>query len=204
MAMGNESDRLPTDEMLVARCQQGDFEAFAEVYRRYRRPVIAYINQITRNYDDAACIAQDVFLSVFEHVGRFDTERRFSTWLFAIARNAAIDYLQTRYRKTMVDVANLDQDNNPAAMAFDGAASISETLARTESNHLLAEAIAKLPQMHREIIELVVFQDRSYEEASAILNGVSPNTLRSRMFHALRRLRGLLQQVGGKQGNELI
>lgn len=202
--MGNDPERTPTDEILVGRCQRGDFAAFAELYQRYRRPVIAYINQITRNYDDASCIAQDVFLSVFEHVGRFDTERRFSTWLFAIARNAAIDYLQSRYRKPVMDVTDLDQDNSPNSLSFDGATSIAETLAKAESNKLLADAIAQLPQMHREIIELVVFQDRSYEEASTILGGVSPNTLRSRMFHALRRLRTMLQQTGGKQGQELI
>lgn len=202
--MGHVSDRSPTDEILAVNCQQGDFSAFAELYQRYRRPVISYINQITHNYEDSACVAQDVFLSVFEHVGRFDPERRFSTWLFAIARNAAIDYLQARYRKTIVNIGDVDQDNSPASVSFDGTAHIADTLGRAESNQLLTAAIAQLPQMHREIIELVVFQDRSYDEASVILGGINPNTLRSRMFHALRRLRVMLLQAGGKMGQELI
>lgn len=202
--MGNDQERPSNDEILAGRCQKGDFAAFAQLYERYRRPVIAYINQITRNYEDAACVAQDVFLSVFQNVSRFDTDRRFSTWLFAIARNAAIDYLQSRYRRPVLDVNELDSDSAHGGLSFDGAASIAETLARSESNQLLTAAIAQLPQMHREIIELVVFQERSYDEASVILGGVSPNTLRSRMFHALRRLRTLLQASGGQQGQALI
>jgi DNA-directed RNA polymerase specialized sigma24 family protein len=68
-----------SDEQLVGLCQSGDFTAFEELYERYQRPILAYIYQITRNYEEAACIAQDVFLKVFEHVDRFDVTRRFST-----------------------------------------------------------------------------------------------------------------------------
>jgi len=202
--MGNDPERTPTDEILVGRCQRGDFAAFAELYQRYRRPVIAYINQITRNYDDASCIAQDVFLSVFEHVGRFDTERRFSTWLFAIARNAAIDHIQARRRRGVTGIESLDNEAEPVGRHV-RPGHITETLARAESNQLLTEAITHLPLIHREIIELVVFQELSYDEAAAIIGGgVTANTLRSRMFHALRHLRVLLSGPGGEQGQGLI
>lgn len=198
-------DRQPPDEVLVGRCQKGDFSAFAELYERYRRPIISYIYQIARNYDDAACIAQDVFMSVFEHVGRFDTERRFSTWLFAISRNAAIDFIHARNRKPVMDVSQLDKEGQVSIPTRNFNNSLADTLAQSESNELLREAIGQLSQMHREIIELIVFQEHSYEEASKIMGGnATPNTLRSRMFHALRRLRALLQQSGGKDGEGLL
>jgi RNA polymerase sigma-70 factor (ECF subfamily) len=195
------------DEVLVAKCQQGDFAAFEIIYERYRRPILAYIYQITRNYDESACIGQDVFLRVFEHVGRFDTTRRFSTWLYTIARNASIDYLQSRSRKVMIGFTDLDRDdesNSVAANAPAPGVSVETKLAKSESNRLLAEALAELPQIYREIIELVIFQELSYEDASAILGGMSLGTLRSRMFHALRRLRQILQARGGDQGENLI
>lgn len=195
------------DEVLVAKCQQGDFAAFEIIYERYRRPILAYIYQITRNYDESACIGQDVFLRVFEHVGRFDVTRRFSTWLYTIARNASIDYLQSRSRKVMIGFTDLDRDdesNSVAANAPAPGVSVETKLARNESNKLLAEALAELPQIYREIIELVIFQELSYEDASAILGGMSLGTLRSRMFHALRRLRQILQAKGGDQGENLI
>ncbi|HEX3134438.1 MAG TPA: sigma-70 family RNA polymerase sigma factor, partial [Planctomycetota bacterium] len=168
---------------------------------------LAYIYQITRNYDESACIGQDVFLRVFEHVGRFDITRRFSTWLYTIARNASIDYLQSRSRKVMIGFTDLDRDdesNSVAANAPAPGVSVETKLAKSESNKMLAEALAELPQIYREIIELVIFQELSYEDASAILGGMSLGTLRSRMFHALRRLRQILQAKGGDQGENLI
>ncbi len=195
------------DEVLVAKCQVGDFAAFEVIYDRYRRPILAYIYQITRNYDESACIAQDVFMRVFEHVNRFDVTRRFSTWLYTIARNASIDYLQSRSRKVMIGFTDLDRDDESGSFAANAAApglSVETKLSRGESNKLLADALAELPQIYREIIELVIFQELSYEDASAILGGMSLGTLRSRMFHALRRLRQILQIRGGDQGENLI
>src|SRR5258708_35100189 len=113
-----------SDEQLVASCQSGDFAAFEELYQRYQRPILAYIYQITRNYDEAACIAQDVFLKVFEHVDRFDITRRFSTWFYTIARNAAIDYLQARSRKVMVTFTDLDREEESNTMATTAAAPV--------------------------------------------------------------------------------
>jgi RNA polymerase sigma-70 factor, ECF subfamily len=196
------------DEVLVAKCQNGNFAAFEILYERYRRPILAYIYQITRNYDESACIAQDVFMRVFEHVDRFDINRRFSTWLYTIARNASIDYLQSRSRKVMIGFTDLDRDEeNAGSIAANAAApgvSVEAKLSRAEANKLLADALAELPQIYREIIELVIFQELSYEDASVILGGMSLGTLRSRMFHALRRLREILQVQGGEQGENLI
>jgi RNA polymerase sigma-70 factor, ECF subfamily len=195
------------DEVLVAKCQQGDFSAFEIIYERYRRPILAYIYQITRNYDESACIGQDVFMRVFEHVGRFDITRRFSTWLYTIARNASIDYLQSRSRKVMIGFTDLDRDDESGSIAANAAApgsSVETKLSKAESNKLLASALAELPQIYREIIELVIFQELSYEDASAILGGMSLGTLRSRMFHALRRLRQILNASGGEDGENLI
>jgi len=196
-----------SDEVLVARCQEGDFAAFEVLYQRYQRPILAYIYQITRNYEESACIAQDVFMRVFEHVDRFDIKRRFTTWFYTIARNAAIDYLQSRNRKAMVSFSDLDRDDEHDSVAVNTGASgpsIEAALSGGESKQLLTAALAELPQIYREIIELVIFQDHSYEEASVILGGVSLGTLRSRMFHALRRLRASLEGVAGKDGENLL
>ncbi len=198
-----------SDEELVGRCQAGDFSAFEVLYIRYQRPILAYIYQITRDYESSACIAQDVFMRVFEHVSSFDLKRRFTTWFYTIARNAAIDHLHSRNRRAMVTFSDLDREEgtNPEPVSTSHLADqepIESTLARRESNVLLAAALGELPQIYREIIELVIFQERSYEDASAILGGISPGTLRSRMFHALKRLRVRLEQVGGQDGRNLL
>ncbi|MFW5882422.1 MAG: RNA polymerase sigma factor [Planctomycetota bacterium] len=196
-----------SDEDLVAMCQQGSLTAFEEIYRRYQRPILAYIYQIARNYEESGCIAQDVFLKVFENVQRFDTDRRFSTWFYTIARNAAIDYLQSRRRRVMVTFSDLDRsegDNTVLQVSRAVSEKVEARMSRDEANHALREALGELPQIYREIIELVIFQEMSYEEASEILGGISLGTLRSRMFHALRNLRQILARTCGWEGQNIL
>ena len=88
-----------TDEQLAERCQGGSLSAFEELYRRYQRPILAYIYQITRDYEEAACIAQDVFLKVFEKVDRFDIKRKFSTWFSAESYEYSWQFLRRRCRQ---------------------------------------------------------------------------------------------------------
>ncbi len=197
-------DGHPPDEILLAQCQRGDFSSFEIIYQRYQRPILAYLYQLVRDYEDAGNLAQDVFLRVFEHVGSFDTNRKFSTWFYAIARNAALDFLSSRARRSNVSLSGMtDDDSNEPGLPAPNLEAIESTLARAESTTILRQALDELPPVHREVIELVVFQEKSYEEASEILGGVSTGTLRSRMFHALRRLRTRLEGVGGADGRNL-
>ena len=202
----------PSDEELARRCQTGDFAAFELLYTRYQRPIVAYIYQIIRNYEEAGSIAQDAFLKVFEHVASFDASRRFSTWFYTIARNVAIDYLQSRRRQVMVSFTDYDrgrpgekgETDSLAANLPAPAIQIDKALAASEAKIRLTAALAELPQMYRELIELVIFQERTYEEAAVILGGVPLGTLRSRMFHALRRMRDRIEREGGMALEDLL
>lgn len=196
-----------SDEALARACQDGDLAAFDVLFERYQRPIRAYIYQVVHNFDDASCIAQDVFLKVFEKVGSFDTQRRFSTWFYTVARNAAIDFLHARRRKAMVSFTDLDRsdgDNTILEVSPGKSPKVETPLVQGESIEHLRAAMQRLPQIYREIIELVILQDLSYEEASQILGGVSLGTLRSRMFHALRHLRRILSDVAGYDGDDLL
>ena len=193
-----------TDEDLAAACQGGDYAAFEELYQRWHRPMLSYLHQITRDYDEAACVAQDVFLRVFEHIGRFDNQRRFSTWLYTVARNIAMDRLSARSRRTMASLDDLDAEDRRLPEPTASASAVEAVLARRESDALLATALGDLPQIHREIIELIIFQGIDYEEAGRILGGVAAGTLRSRMHHALKRLRLELERTLGKDADQAM
>lgn len=196
-----------SDERLAGRCRDGDLDAFALLYERYRRPILAYLYQIVRDYDQAACIGQDVFLKLFQRADRYDPSRRFSTWFYAVARNTALDWLQARNRRPQVSFSDVDAEAPAIAAAHPAAQARPEAdagLHHREMAEVLARELAALPQIYREIIELVVYQDMSYEQASEILGGVSLGTLRSRMFHALRLLRTRLEAVAGPDGRNLV
>jgi DNA-directed RNA polymerase specialized sigma24 family protein len=107
----------------------------------------------------------------------------------------------------MVTFTDLDRDDDGGGIAASASApdaNVAERLSRKEAGGLLIAALEELPQMYREIIELVIFQEKTYEDASLILGGISLGTLRSRMFHALRRLRSLLEKAGGATGDNLL
>ena len=184
----------PSDETLVARCQMGDYAAFEVLYRRWQKPILAYLTQLTRDREAAACLSQETFMKVFEHSERFDTNRRFTTWLYTIARNSALDWLTSKHRTTSVPFSGLASDDGQAVEYAAPLVPIETLLAKQESLEILAKALETLSPIHREIVELVIFRELSYEDAAVILGGeVSLGTLRSRLHHALRHLRTVLE-----------
>ena len=200
-------DEAISDEELALRCQQGDMSAFEVLFERYQAPIRAYIYQIVHNYDDAACIAQEAFLKVFEKVNSFDVNRKFSSWFFTVSRNVAIDFLHSRRRKAMVTFSDLDRsegDNIMEKNASGPSIAVDAGMVQEDSVEQLRIAMEQLPQIFREIIELIIFQGLSYEQASEILGGVSLGTLRSRMFHALKHLRRSLTSIAGENGLDLL
>ena len=196
-----------TDEALLKRCQKGDYTAFEEVYQRYHRPILAYIYQMVQNYEDARNLTQEVFLKLFEKSESFDSKRRFSTWFYTVARHSAIDFLQSRHKRSSVNISAFegqDGSNHILSSILASNTDIAKGVMSKEAGDYLRQALQRLPVIYREIIELVVFQDCTYSQASEILDGISEGTLRSRMFYALKLLREQLTSVGGYHGENLI
>ena len=179
----------------------GDYDAFEILYRRYQRPLMAFVYQMVQDYHDSCNIVQEVFLKLYERGDRYDPSRKFSSWFYAVARNATIDYCKRRRNKLkMLEpdlAADLADEHEPPPLEPD-------RLEQDEAIAVLHEALRELPPDYRAVVELVAFQGMSYEEASEALGGVSLGTLRSRMYHAIRRLRTVLSGAGGEAGENLI
>ena len=88
-----------TDEQLVALVLRGDRDRFGELIGRYQARLVNYLYRLLRNLDDAHDLAQEVFLKVYQALDRFDPQYRFSTWLFRVAQNAAIDQIRRQRLK---------------------------------------------------------------------------------------------------------
>src|SRR5437879_9784753 len=89
------------DRALVVRILEGDRDRFTDLVRRYEKRVINYVYRITHRYEEAHDLAQDIFVKVYLALDRYDSKYQFSTWLFRIAQNAAIDVLR---KKTVIEV----------------------------------------------------------------------------------------------------
>src|SRR5882672_11321069 len=84
------------DRTLVARVLEGDRDRFTELVKRYEKRIVNYVYRITHRYEEAHDLAQEIFVKVFLALDRYDPKYQFSTWLFRIAQNSAIDALRKK------------------------------------------------------------------------------------------------------------
>ncbi len=182
------------DREWVKRVRAGDDAAFALLLERYQRPVVAFLYRMTGSADEARDLAQDVFVRAYRAMKtlRFRlTRATFSTWLFQIARHAAIDEIRRRNRRP--------------TCSLDGHPELAETLSHTGSQpdqaaeaadvqQHIAQALARLPEDQRTALVLSVYHDRRHAEIAAIMN-CSIKSVESRIYRARRQLMVLLRPI---------
>jgi len=145
---------MPTDEELVADVLKGDRERFGDLIDRYQGRLVNYLFRLLRNADDAHDMAQEVFVKVYQVLDRFDPQSRFSTWLFRVAQNAAIDQILRRRLKL---VSLHQEDDGGEARDWDlpsGDRGPYGELRNRERGEAIQEAIDGLPWEYRELILL--------------------------------------------------
>lgn len=175
-----------TDTALVERVREGDMQAYAELVRRYQGPVLGFAINYLKDRQAAGDVAQEVFLKAYKAIRTYETRNQavFSTWLFAIARNACIDEL----RKARRDHDSLESEDPLPRVEP------SQTLDvdRGRFNSLLEEALGALSLKHREAFDLTFVQGLSFVEAASVLDS-NAFTIRSRAekarSHLMKKLR---------------
>jgi RNA polymerase sigma-70 factor (ECF subfamily) len=172
----------PTDEELMARVAARDRDAFTRLLDRHLAPLQRFLSRLTGNVADADEVSQEAMLRVWNHAQRWQPGRvKFSTWLYRIARNLAIDRLR-RHRHGDADaLANLVDDAPDAFAQLDAA----RRAAMTRS------AIAALPERQRSALLLCHFDGFSNQQAAAVLE-ISVDALESLLARARRTLRTAL------------
>lgn len=168
-----------TDERSrVLAAQAGDASARAWIVRQYSPAVYRFCLRMLRNEEDARDVAQEAMLKVMRSLDRVDTEKRFSTWVFGIARNAAIDaYRRRRHIAAEAPIEPVDPSPSPLELST-----------RQERAHRLQEALDSLPPMYREVLVMYHFEHMKYKEIADILE-LPIGTVMNRIFRARERLR---------------
>ena len=179
----------PPDErelaLIVDRARRGSAEAFDELARRVRDRVRTWALRITRDPDDAEDVAQLVLLRVRERLGGFEGDSRFSTWLYRVTRNVALNR-----RRREVHRAQL-LDAREAELARDGVVEVGETLERAERARaatLALALLAELPSRQREIFELADLAGLTSPQIAERL-GIDAVTVRVHLLKARRAVR---------------
>ena len=180
------------DAELVKLVLAGDTELYAVLVNRYRTRVSRYVERFMYDVENARDVTQDVFIKVYGALDSFDPRFKFSTWLFRIAGNAAIDHLRRRRVRTLP--LEYPPGENGEARAVDPPETRPnphEELTRRRLREALSVAIDRLPDDYRELISLRHYGEMPYEEI-AELKGMPLGTVKNKLFRARQALRDLL------------
>jgi RNA polymerase sigma-70 factor (ECF subfamily) len=183
-----------SDGALVTAAKYGDTRAFEELVLRYKARVLAVAQRITNNREDAEDVAQESFHKAFLHLGDFQEQSRFSTWLTRIVMNEAFMLLRRRRRAHEVLPEGPDDDVKSVSEAFvDRRPSPEESCWRSERTELLTKAINRLGPKVRRAILLRDIEERSAGETARIL-GTSISAVKARLFKGRRILRAAVSR----------
>ena len=181
--MQKKGEGEATDEQLVARVLSGEEHLFEALVRRYQTRILAHVARMVGSREDALDLSQEIFLKVFGALDRFNPEFRFSTWLFRIAGNAAIDHLRKRKPRT-VPLETTDSEGRLSSSEYKSLdLDPFGTLRNTQRGDAIARAIADLPAEFRELIALRHFTGLSYEEIAEVKN-MPLGTVKNKLFRA--------------------
>jgi RNA polymerase sigma-70 factor (ECF subfamily) len=174
MIAGGEAD----DHWIVNRIVSGQKDLFRILVHRHEQAVYGMGISFFRNTEDAADFTQEVFLKAYHNLAAFEGRSRFSTWLYKIAYNTAVNRVSRRKEYQSLAEEELIPDRY----------SPEHTLLRTAAKEAVIEAVKELPDKYRICVDLFFFYDRSYHEIEAI-TGYPVNTIKSHVFRAKKLLR---------------
>jgi RNA polymerase sigma-70 factor, ECF subfamily len=171
-----------SDEELVLKVQSGDIIAFEQLVVRYQKRLFYFVFRIVRSESDAQELVQDAFFKLYTHIASVNTQMKFSTYLFAIAKNAAFSFLRSkRINSVSIDeIAELETD-----------AKIMENMITDEEAILTKRAMASLDEKYRRPLDLYYFSELSYEQI-ARKEHIPLNTVRTRLSRAKNELKKIL------------
>jgi RNA polymerase sigma-70 factor (ECF subfamily) len=181
------------DRTLVERILGGDRDLFTTLVSRYEKRLINYVYRITHRYEEAHDLAQDIFVKVYLALDRYDPKYQFSTWLFRIAQNSAIDALR---KKSIAEVPLArPTDEEPAGkereFADDGISPY-RALKNKQLSAAIDKAVESLPADYRELIQLRHFAELSYEEIAS-MKKLPLGTVKNKLFRARNLLKDTLE-----------
>lgn len=182
-----------TDIEIVDKVRKGDKEAFSFIVERHQKGLINLLFPLLRNYEEALELCQEVFLRVYSHLDQFDSNYKFSTWIYRIANNLAIDYLRKRTpRIDSIDEENEDEEKKIEIESKE--LNPHECLEKKLMEKEILAAISSLDPLSRELIILRHIHFRSYEEMAKITN-LPVGTVKNKIFRARRELMKKLEKI---------
>ncbi len=183
-----------TDGELIITAVNGGSDGFEELVRRYQRPITGYVFRMLGDYESSLDVTQEVFIKVYNSLHKYSAEYKFSTWLYRIAHNAAIDHM----RRNSVHTQSLEAENADGTFQIQiesGRPSPEQDHERTEWRAEIDSVVKCLPPPYRDLILLRHSRDLSYDEISEV-TGLPLGTVKNRLFRAREMMREMFIERG--------
>ncbi len=190
-----------TDQVVVERASAGSEAAYRELVRRYQRPVFSLVYRMVRDRELAEDLTQETFVKVLNAIDRYRPEYKFSSWIFKIANNAAIDHLRRRELDTLSldggpDAMTPDRVQATSLQLSDGAESQLDELEARELGTQIERAIGALRPEYRSCIIMRHVEGRAYDEIADVLD-LPLGTVKTYIHRARAELRESLGSLRG-------
>jgi RNA polymerase sigma-70 factor (ECF subfamily) len=179
--------RQRLDENLLESIAAGDKFAMQVLFQRHNVRVYRFVLRLTGNASLAEEIVSEVFLNVWRQAGTFEARCQVTTWLLTIARHKALSVLRRHSEAQLDDVM--------AATIADPSDDAETVLDRKDRSKTIRECMTRLSPLHREIIDLVYYHEKSVDEVARIV-GAPKSTVKTRMFYARSHMAKLLAAAG--------
>lgn len=193
---------MQAEAQLLARCRRGEAAAWDELFDRHYAAAGRFVFQLASDFtrEDVEEVCQEVFLSIIRNLNSFQGESQFQTWLFRIAANKARDFREKRNaakRGGGQVPLSLQAEDDETGLTLDPpshAPTPDVNLLNVERAELVRDALERMDEPCREIIELRYFGDLSYDELSRDLK-LNPKTVSSRLSKCLDKLEGFAKRI---------
>jgi RNA polymerase sigma factor (sigma-70 family) len=170
------------DQELQRKAQAGDQAAFTQLASQCYPALCRHAAYLVRDNDIAEDIVQEALLKAYLHIHRYDPERSFSTWVYKIVTNCALDYLRKKKDRRLDDLEEVVADEENDLLAQEEAA------VRKEQLVVLKKAISALPMQYQAVVNLYYWEDKSYDEIAAIMQKPL-GTIKVWLYRAKRQLK---------------
>jgi RNA polymerase sigma-70 factor, ECF subfamily len=183
------------DVSVVGAFLNGEERAFRELVERYQTRLLNFIYRTIGDRERAEDLVQEVFIRVYRHIHRFDTTKKFSTWVYTIASNLAKNELRNRSRNPLVlfqtMTGNREEDDRPLQFE-DPASRPDDMFHKRHLRELVEQTVTRLPEHHRQVFVLRELEGKSYEEIADITK-CNLGTVKSRLNRARNAFAAIIE-----------
>jgi RNA polymerase sigma-70 factor (ECF subfamily) len=194
-AVDQSSEGL-SDAQVMLRVKAGDQSAFEYLVQKYRRPMLSFMYRMAHNTAAAEDLAQEVFLRVYRSRESYEASAKFTTWLYRIASNLAVNHARdTRHQRpeTTVSLDEPDQETGLTMDVPDSSLTAEEAIVRRERLAAIRQRVQALPERQRIAVVMHKYQQMDYRQIAEVLK-LSESAIKSLLFRAYETLRVQLKE----------